>query len=530
MAENLCIFALSESGVTLPILALSLATLAGFAGIAIDVGRAQMVQAKLQSAVDAAGLAAGSTANTQNVAAEFQKFLHANFGCPVLTSISTTNTPCYMGSSITNYTASMDSSNSVITLTAAASLPTTFMKVLNVNLTNTSAHSEISLSRTGLELVFVLDVTGSMNSTAGGGVKKLQAMKTAVNTLVNKLSAGSSTFKNLWVGVVPFSQAVNIGTSRTAWINPDYAYDGTTLPLDWGPNHDWVGCVDARMNGYDIKDDPPVSSNPQTLFGKYFWTSDNLNTNGIVNSRLNEWKFKNYTKCVYSKWYCQHAGCPTSCSTVTNCGTSYISCTVIEDSFSYASTLSTTNKGPNYCCSPEVTPLTDSSTAVTNAVDGLTAQGSTILNEGIVWGWRMLSPRWRGYWGGTMNSNSLPKDYNTPRWEKVLIFLTDGENSPGNNNGHTAYWFLGSKRIGSSSESTAISLLDAKTLNVCTAMKNEGIHVYTIGLGPTEDINTTLLRNCATNTDYYYASPTTGQLEEIFNKIADQLSSLRIKR
>ena len=60
----------------------------------------------------------------------------------------------------------------------------------------------------------VLDNTGSMANSAGGGQSKIAALQAAADTLVSTLFAGQSTSTNgkLWVGIVPFSQAVNIGT------------------------------------------------------------------------------------------------------------------------------------------------------------------------------------------------------------------------------------------------------------------------------------------------------------------------------
>jgi len=87
-------FARSESGMTLPLLAFSMIALTSFTGIAIDVARMQMVQSKLQFSLDAAGLAAGSTASTANLTTEVNKYMNVNFNgyldrhCSLLVSAS----------------------------------------------------------------------------------------------------------------------------------------------------------------------------------------------------------------------------------------------------------------------------------------------------------------------------------------------------------------------------------------------------------------------------------------------------------
>ena len=51
-------------------------------------------------------------------------------------------------------------------------------------------------------------------------------------------------------------------------------------------------------------------------------------------------------------------------------------------------------------------------------------RGGTAGNLGLAWGWRTLSPSWRGLWGDA----DLPLDYDTDFMEKVVVILTDGNN------------------------------------------------------------------------------------------------------
>ncbi len=542
------LFARSESGMTLPLMGLSMIVMTGFAGLAIDVGRMQMVQSKLQFSLDAAGLAAGSTVSTTSLNAEAVKYLKADFGCG-----TGANATCYMGASLSTNSPSVtaNSTNTVFTLSATATVPTTFMGVVGVSSMTVTANSQISRAVTGLELVFVLDNTGSMTQSAGGTISKIQALKNASTTLVNTLFGGATTSTNgkLWVGIVPFSQTVNIGTSHTSWIDPDYVYDGTTdttATLDWGNNgSDWGGCVDARLSGEDITDDPPSSGTASTLFGKYYWTSDNLNTDGINNSNNNEWKFPAYNQCVTTYNRCKNGTCvhvsPT-CSTSGShtCTLIAPTCTVVQScttnstttcssaGYAYASPLNTVDQGPNLNCPQQITTMTNTSTTLLTAITAMTAQGNTEVNQGLEWGWHLLSPRWQGLWGGTMSTNGLPLAYNTQGMAKAVVLLTDGDNTI-DNGSHGSYWFLGSGRTGSTSSSSAVTRLDNKTLALCTAMKAQGIYIYTIGLGAS-GINTTLLRNCATSANYAFISPSTSDLQSIFDTIGDSLSNLRVSQ
>ena len=127
-------FGRNESGMTLPLLALSMVALTGTTGITIDVARLQLVQSKLQSSLDAAGLAGGSTVNTANLNTEVTKYMDANFNG-------------YMGASLVNATATTNASNSVINLSATATLPTTFLSILGIQTMTANASSQPRGSR-----------------------------------------------------------------------------------------------------------------------------------------------------------------------------------------------------------------------------------------------------------------------------------------------------------------------------------------------------------------------------------------------
>ncbi len=478
----------NEQGMTLPLLAVSMVAITAVTGMAIDVGRLQMVQSKLQSSLDAAGLAAGATVSTSSVQTEMNKYLSSNFNN-------------YMGSQITASSVVADSTNTNFTLSATATLPTTFLGVIGINTMTANANSQITRAIAGLELVFVLDNTGSMNNSAGGGVSKIQALQTSVTTLVNTLWGSGGTATNLWVGVVPFSQAVNIGTTHPTWMNT--TYDATIT--DWGPGGSWGGCVDARLNGEDVIDDPPVTGNSNTLFEQYYWTSDNLNTDGVSNWGYNQWKFPKYKHGVLT-------------------------------GYTYSSPLGPLTGGPNYLCPQKILPMTNIKSSVTTEVSNMVAEGDTLINQGLIWGWNMLSPRWRGSWAdgsadsAIMASNGLPLDYGAKNMNKAIVLLTDGENTI-DDGAHGSYWFLDDNRLGTTDPTGSITELNNRTLQVCNAMKAKGIYIYTIALGTdvTPD-SLALLQSCATASNYFFNSPSTTQLQTIFNTIGDSLSNLRVAK
>ncbi|HBM91184.1 MAG TPA: pilus assembly protein, partial [Rhodospirillaceae bacterium] len=427
-------FASNESGMTLPMLALTFITITGFVGTAVDVARLQLVQSRLSFALDAAGLAAGSTFNTTELNAEVAKYLNANYP---------TN---YLGSDIPSVGIVTSSNNKVIDLSASTKMPTTFMNIFGFSEMSVSATSQITRTTSGLELVMALDNTGSMNSSG-----KLTALKSAATSLINILYGDETTLEHLWVGLVPFSQTVNVGTGYTSWIDQTHF-----TSLNWGPTS-WAGCVDARDDSSgDILDTPPTTQ----LYKAYFAPSTDNRPypyNSYYYIEANKWITSRYTD-----------GTPKTYS-------SYIGDT----------------RGPNAYCPQPLTPMTANKNIILTGINSMEARGNTHVGLGATWAWNMLSPSWRGMWGGEMDSSALPLDYGTEHMNKALILLTDGANTMSSTI-FTAYGFLSDGRLGTtSSSSTASATLNSKMLNVCTAMKNNGIYVYSIVLGdPSSTIKT----------------------------------------
>jgi hypothetical protein len=206
--------------------------------------------------------------------------------------------------------------------------------------------------------------------------------------------------------------------------------------------------------------------------------------------------------------------------------------------------------GPNLNCpATQVQPMVAEKSTIASNVSSMVAGGSTMINLGIGWGFRMLSPNWNGLWGGEMNgttntnvplvahqndSISLPLPYNTSLMNKVMILMTDGMNSPPGS-------ATGSAFQGQSLPST--NQLDTWTKNVCDTMKTNGIIIYTIGFG-TDDTNNTasstsvngpLLKYCATqlyvgDTSHYFLATSSISLAGVFQQIGASLSNLRISQ
>lgn len=522
-------FARAESGNVFVIVALASMAILGAAGVAVDTGRSQMVQAKLQNAVDAAGLAAGATANSADLEDVAEKYVKLNFSQGNL------------GATLKKVDASLSHNKQVLTVKAEARLPTTLMRIFNNDYVTLHAETEVTRTNQGMEVALVLDMSGSM---AGN---KINALKQASRDFVSILFGDKTTGDNLWIGIVPFSHAVNVGGGRANWVTPH-----PSSGMNWGTTS-WAGCVtDRYLSGRDTGDIPPYDlDNPSSLAAPYekfpiFYSRDNFaRTNDPGNPVYpdNDWirytpaknAPPNKTTALCGKLNGKDGKASCKCGPTYPCGTTWdngtlttITCKGNPASTHYmtckkwvesgtSSYVINNSSGPNYGCPPKMTSLSNDKATIDAGIDALDVQGNTYINLGAVWGWRMLSPRWRGYWGGDMNTNNLPYDYNQPLMTKAAVIMTDGQNFayPG---------FALQDGVPNNAS------LDTRLTTTCTEMKARGITVYTVVFDANSAALKTLMRNCATSSAHFFDSPSEAALRKSFRAIGDSLTNLRISK
>lgn len=499
-----------DRGSTFILVAFGMMALVGAMGAAVDIGRGELARMKLQTSIDAAGLAAGGSINSTDVNDEVRKYVELNFSRGTLDAV------------ITDVRTQVSDDNLLLTIDADATMPTTLMKVFGIDNIPLHAHSEITRTNKGMELVLVLDTTGSM---AGS---KLTNLQIASNDLIDILFGDTETGENLWIGVVPFSQAVNVGNAHTDWVEPAHT------SWDWGTTS-WAGCVEARYTGRDITDAPPYGDPgtpaDQELFRAYYWADHDSYNNWIRSTTDSDTDriCSNNSNCSCSNYSC---GCTTNGNSTVciSCSGSGSGRDCDETTETTSTTYSiTSSRGPNTYCPSEVTRMTSSKTIAKTGIAALQAQGNTHVVTGASWGWKMLSPRWRGLWGGSMDTDSLPLDYNTDLMIKAAVIMTDGENTI-TNSVDGAYDYLSDGRLGTTNSGTAVTELNNRLRDTCAAMKAKGIIVYTVVFDLSSSTVDTLLRNCATQPDYYFNTPDAASLRQAFRTIGDSLANLRISK
>ncbi len=301
-----------------------------------------------------------------------------------------------------------------------------------------------------------------MLSTDDSGIVKIESLQSAAHEMVEILYGDNETVPNIWLSIVPFTTAVNVGPSQTEWLA---SYD----PEDYEPVG-WTGCVEARAESYDRDDTPPDIE----AFAPYFWPS------GVFG--FNYWP------------------------------------PIIDAA----------HEGPNaWCPVNAVTPLTGNRTLLDNQIDALVADGATIPNVGLVWGWRSISPRWRGEWVGV--DASLPLDADTPDLTKAVVFMTDGATDWWWSD-YTPYGFLDDARLGTTNEALVEAEIDNRVRTICENIKAEGVELYTIMFDLSSTYIEDMYRTCASSSDHFFDASNGAELEEAFKRIGRRLTALRLKQ
>ena len=182
----------------------------------------------------------------------------------------------------------------------------------------------------------------------------------------------------------------------------------------------------------------------------------------------------------------------------------------------YVMTMYKTNGSCALSSDEELVPLTSNKTLLNTRIGKLGASGMTAGQLGTAWAWYTLSPNWNALWSSDANKAAA---YG-PNAEKIAILMTDGEyNMQYDSKGIST----GSSGAGSAANGNSTD--QAKAL--CTAMKQKGIKIYTVGFalgGNQTAINT--LKHCASSTSTNYTADNGTELKQAFRDIARKISPL----
>ncbi|MFC7473067.1 pilus assembly protein TadG-related protein [Dankookia sp. GCM10030260] len=554
------------------LVALLAVPLVGMVGIATDGARAWLLRSRMHTALDAAALA-----GARNIAlpaaqrdAEVAAMFWTNYGVR-----GTGYTPAqatghawrgFLDAS-TTLDPPMAVDASTMRVSARAVLDTTFARVMGFGTLTVAASAEARRADMGMELALVLDVTGSMGSnktpspvgSATTNGTNIDALRLAASDLVTILYGTRETVPNLWVSVVPYTTTVNIAPQRTGWLDP-----GSRDLARYAPRG-WMGCVEARAaTGNDQTDAPPGVE----AFKPFFWASTlgkyTLRTGGAVPGD-NDWAAsltgtngitEMYQDVRENNTAGPNTGCPQApILPLTAARTSVLNrIMALRSTFKGGTMHNTGMQAGWFTLSPRWRGLW-----TTGALDaGADSSPATLpLNYGTQYMQKVVvlmtdgQANWNDWNGGAPGdcSDTSTSNAATPAGAPPLrplgcprngypasVTVAAGappiQDAAGNNNSdYSGYGRRLENRLGIAPPLTAARMtteLNTRMTNLCTAMKRQGIVVYTVTFNLADAATQALFRGCASQPDYWFNSPTQADLRNAFRQIGSQLANLRL--
>src|SRR5690606_3776071 len=408
-----CIGRDQRGSVALTFLVSSTVLLGGSFG-AIDLIRYNVVQNRLQNALDAAAISAGrNLANRTPTPGTPEAEAWVNDARNFFSS----NMPSkYMGSSVLqdDLEISYREERSGIYITGqfvdmavAGDLPLISTGLLKITAFNLRASNQaVRRTRNDLEVVMALDNSGSMSRDSPS---RLSVLKSAAKDLTATILGATSVpgaSQRVFVALVPFTDVVNV---------KDYALDNGWLSYPAVQQNfverRWSGCVvEPKGNWSSANPLPAQALTPDAGFQPLHLT---------YSYDMTPQNFPSLARLADST-----AGNPNPVA--------FNALTLNRDRRVAVKRQSDRLFRVNLavdaesCIEGRARFLNNQQAQMEAAIDAMTANGGTGVPVGLQWAWRMLHPAWRGAWG----SNEMPRDPEPASLSKVIVLLSDGQNEP----------------------------------------------------------------------------------------------------
>ena len=220
-----------ERGSVVTLFAITSVALLLLMGVAVDYTRISQSTTRLQNAADSALLAVAHTAQ-DNSNEETLKQLTVDYMETMLPDDYTFQ--------ITSFT----KNGSTLSMTATGVVQASLTQVVGYHQFEPEVSSEVYWGTGKIEVMLVLDNTGSM-----ANYSRMTEMKKAATALLDELAGSEAGLVK--VGIVPFDVNVRIPTSYKS---------ASWFKSSWWVNWFWSGCITDRDQPYDVGDAAVTSS------------------------------------------------------------------------------------------------------------------------------------------------------------------------------------------------------------------------------------------------------------------------------
>jgi Flp pilus assembly protein TadG len=325
-------------------------------GLAVDLMRYEQRRVALQQTVDRAVLAAASMSQDLDPADVVNDYFEKAGLSEYLQGVNVDEGVNYK----------------VVQADAHADLNPFFAHMMGIDELDVPADSAAEQRITNVEIVMVLDVSGSMNQ-ATGSTTKIDAMRSAAMEFVDTIKE-NDVENRITITIVPYNAQVNI---------PAVLRDKYNIIHQ----HGLVGanCVEFPTSAFSTLTLSRTTAYPMYAFSDLTGSTDTGNY-------YTAWDHTSYGRMNQSSSFCR---------------------------------LGAQN---------QVRLPTDSATTARNSISGLTAAGNTSITLGMKWGVALIDPAARPMMAELISSGNIPGSYagRPYDWEdedsmKVIIVMTDGD-------------------------------------------------------------------------------------------------------
>jgi Flp pilus assembly protein TadG len=426
-------------------------------GAALDMVNANRIETLMQGAADAAALGGELSGKTnenelRQIAIDYLTTNGVQDAVNTITSIETTRNP----------------STGAFGVTVKGKIPTRFMLLAGITEIEVGAFAEAERGSNALELAMVLDNTGSMSSNG-----KLVTLKSAARSMIATLLDNAPPGSDVKIGIVPFSEYVNVGLKyrNAPWMDVPNDYSTNTQEC-WDTYPNKTNCR-VEQQSYVEEGITYTYETEVCDWGEPVQVCQNVTRNYV------------WTGCVGSRSY------PLN----------------VNDG-----NLAMRYPGlPNVRCPSPLQTLTNDKAVLNAKIDGMIATGNTYIPGGLMWGWNMLTHI------EPLNEGLSKADLAAKNGKKALVLMTDGANTL-----VPAYPFH--------TPSSNVTVSNDLTAELCQNIKDDGIVVYTVLFQVSDPTIENLLENCASAPENSFVADNNVALQSAFRAIADALVRPRLRR
>ena len=452
-------------------------------GGGVDIVRATTASSQLRTALDGAALASASLTSSGPVEDIIKDYMRAN-----LADNSVFTTPPTV-----NFTSSTALNSKTVTISAAGTVDTFFLKLFGINTLPVTASTTANQSATNVELSLVLDISSSM---IHGG--KITSLKTAAKSFIDQI-LNDRNIARTSMNIIPFGGTVNI----------DAFFD------------DFV--VAKNANG--VVEDPSKAQ-------YYKGGTKKARRLNVMNGSFRFSKGGNCIEYQYPDFYDDSVLPAKARGQVPH--------------FWYW-------RNFNPWCPEDVSSIllnTNNKTDLKNKIDALTLSDGTGMDIGAMWGLKALSPAWRGLLGGDfadrpdaykddtqkvlviMTDGDITQQFRPMNWKKLNVHTNRSNNNPTSQQQSNTGDEDNRQVILHKGSLTALTAENAvgQFKRICDEAKSgtRGIVVYTIGFQISSgSLAENLLKYCASDPSKYYLVESL-DIQSAFDSIAASVNALRI--